>query len=162
MTFAATRSNEPYVPNDADTALAQESSRKLGRLLGKARHDAVRVQVLSVDSAEPVVTLPAPALDLLLRILSEMAQGHAVTLVPHHAELTTQQAADVLNVSRPHFVKLLERGVVPFHKVGTHRRVLFRDVAAYKQRVMAESEEALETLAALSQRLRLDESGDED
>jgi len=108
------------------------------------------------------VTLPAPALDLLLRILREMAQGNAITLVPHHAELTTQQAADALNVSRPHFIKLLERGVVPFHKVGTHRRILFRDVAAYKRRIEAESEAALEKLTALSQKLRLDEIGEED
>lgn len=162
MTFAASRPYEPYVPSDADTVLAQESSRKLGRLLGKAQNEAVRVQVLSDDGAEPVVTLPAPALGLLLRILREMAQGNAVTLVPHHAELTTQQAADALNVSRPHFIKLLERGVVPFHKVGTHRRVLFRDVAAYKRHVEAESEAALQQLAALSQKLRLDETGNED
>lgn len=162
MTFAASRPNEPYLPNDADSILAQESSRKLGRLLGKVRNEAVRVQVLNDDGAEPIVTLPAPALDLLLRILREMAQGNAITLVPHHAELTTQQAADALNVSRPHFIKLLERGVVPFHKVGTHRRVLFRDVAAYKRRIEAESEAALGKLAALSQKLRLDETGDED
>lgn len=162
MTFAASRPNEPYLPNDADSILAQESSQKLGRLLGKVRNEAVRVQVLNDDGAEPIVTLPAPALDLLLRILREMAQGNAITLVPHHAELTTQQAADALNVSRPHFIKLLERGVVPFRKVGTHRRVLFRDVAAYKRRVEAESEAALEKLAALSQKLRLDEIGDED
>jgi excisionase family DNA binding protein len=162
MTFAASRPYEPYVPNDADAILAQESGRKLGRLLGKAQNEAVRVQVLSDDGTEPVVTLPAPALALLLRILREMAQGNAVTIVPHHAELTTQQAADALNVSRPHFVKLLERGVVPFHKVGTHRRVLFRDIAAYKRRVEAESEAALASLAALSQKLRLDETGDED
>lgn len=162
MTFAASRPNEPYLPNDADSILAQESSRKLGRLLGKVRNEAVRVQVLNDDGAEPIVTLPAPALDLLLRILREMAQGNAITLVPHHAELTTQQAADALNVSRPHFVKLLERGALPFRKVGTHRRVLLRDVAAYKRRIEAESEAALEKLAALSQKLRLDEIGDED
>ena len=161
MTFAASRSYEPYLPNDEDTILAQESSRKLGRLLGKVQDEAVRVQVLN-DGAEPIVTLPAPALGLLLRILNEMAQGNAITLVPHHAELTTQQAADALNMSRPHFIKLLERGAVPFHKVGTHRRVLFRDVAAYKRRIQAESEAALEELAALSQKLRLDEIGNED
>ena len=84
------------------------------------------------------------------------AKGDPVTLMSHHAELTTQEAADLLNVSRPFVVSLLESGQLPFHKVGTHRPVRFSDLMTYKRRREAESEAALRELAALSQELKLD------
>jgi excisionase family DNA binding protein len=100
--------------------------------------------------------LPAAAVRLLGALLTELAKGNAVTLMPHHAELTTQEAADLLNVSRPFLVSLLENGQLPHHKVGRHRRVRFADLMTYKQRRDAESEAGLRELAALSQDMKLD------
>jgi excisionase family DNA binding protein len=78
--------------------------------------------------------LPDSVYTLLKRAVHELALGNAVTIVPIQAELTTQQAADLLNVSRPFLIKLLETGQIPYHMVGTHRRVTYRDLIAYRER----------------------------
>jgi excisionase family DNA binding protein len=87
--------------------------------------------------------------------LGELAVGNAVQVVPVHAELTTQEAANILNVSRPHMVKLLEEGKLPYHKTGRHRRVLFADLMRYKAQRESESNNAMQELADLSQGLGL-------
>ena len=86
-------------------------------------------------------------------MLTEIGQGNAVSIIPIHAELTTQEAADVLNVSRPFLVQLLEKGEMPFHKTGTHRRVRYQDVILYKARIDARRREVLDALAAQAQEL---------
>jgi excisionase family DNA binding protein len=101
------------------------------------------------------VVLPAAAVRLLFELLATMAEGHAVTLIPVHAELTTQQAADLLGVSRPFLVKELESGRLAHRKVGTHRRVLFRDLMVYKRAHEATRVEALGELAGQAQDLDL-------
>jgi excisionase family DNA binding protein len=146
MTTIATR--PPVQPSEADVRLARESSRALGPL---AQH-SLRVQV--EGRAEPV-EIPAPAVRMLVDLLVEMAAGHAVTLIPVHAELTTQQAAELLGVSRPFVINQLEAGKLKFHKVGTHRRIHFLDVMAYKQRMTMERKAALDELAEQAQALDL-------
>src|SRR3954447_20420301 len=123
---------ETVAPSEADALLARESSRRLAtHKLG--RRSSVRIQLLD-DGEEPeTLAVPASALRLFLHLLTEMSQGHAVTLVPTHAELTTQQAADLLNVSRPYMVKLLDEGKIPFRTVGKYRRVRFDDLMSYKK-----------------------------
>ena len=119
------------------------------------RADTQRIQILDEHDHAHQVELPTSALQLLMEILSELADGNAVKVVPVHAELTTQEAADMLNVSRPHLVKLLEEGVLPFHKTGRHRRVRFADLMVYRDARQKESESAMAELAAQAQQLRM-------
>jgi len=124
---------ETVAPSEADALLARESSRRLAtRKLG--RKTSIRIQVLDDGEEAETVSVPASALRLFLHLLTEMAQGNAVTLIPTHAELTTQQAADLLNVSRPYVVKLLDEGRIPSRSVGKYRRVRFDDLMAFKRK----------------------------
>jgi excisionase family DNA binding protein len=142
--------NEVFTPTDADSALAKESSRRLAARLGDA--NGVCLEVKTGTTSEELV-LPPAVVRLLWRILTEMGQGNAVTLTPIRAELTTQQAADLLNVSRPHLVTLLDEGAIPSRKVGSHRRVQLEDVLAYKRQFHARRNATLDELQALSQDL---------
>jgi excisionase family DNA binding protein len=159
MAMRVTDSTEPVVPNVHDSEVAQASSRALSSLLKAGEDLSVRLVEVGETGVEtaPLVRLPAPAVQLLMRILREMARGNAVTLLPHHAELTTQQAADILNVSRPHLIKLLEADAIPYHRVGTHRRVRFEHVLEYKQRTDEARRKSLAELADLSQELGPDQ-----
>ena len=117
----------PSLPlSSADIEVARASSKRLASILDADHSLTLRV---TDTHSEEVIDLPACAGTLLLEILEDMAAGSAVAVLRRDAELTTQQAADFLNVSRPFLVKLLERGIVPFRKVGTHRRVLFEGPA---------------------------------
>jgi len=153
VTSLLSESFETVAPTEADALLARESSRRLAARLPK--QPAVRIQFLEDGEPAETVAVPASALRFLLHVLTEMAQGNAVTLIPVHAELTTQQAADLLNVSRPFLVALLETGQIPYRKVGTHRRILSRDVMMYKQRTDAARLQALNELQAQAQELNM-------
>jgi excisionase family DNA binding protein len=123
---------EPVAPTDPEADLARESSRRLAPYL--AASNGLRFQIIEEGKPDEPLELPAAAVRLLVHILAEMAQGNAVTLVPIRAELTTQQAADLLQVSRPYLVKLLDEGKIPHRTVGKNRRVLFDDLMAYKRK----------------------------
>ena len=131
MTAHAFDPTEPITPSAADAMVARESARLLAPRLAKA-NGTMQMRVVEPDAASEAVTIPTAAFRLLVVILAEMASGNAVRLVPHHAELTTQEAAELLNVSRPYLIRLLDEGRIPFHRVGTHRRVLFKDVMTYR------------------------------
>lgn len=142
------------LPTDAEVSMAKESSRLLSLHLS-TKEESQSIRVIDQAGEHEAVRVPTAAFRLLIDILSEMAQGNAVSMIPVHAELTTQEAADMLNVSRPYLVKLLDSGEIPFHKVGSHRRVYYRDLAAYKGRVDGERNKALEALAAEAQELNM-------
>jgi excisionase family DNA binding protein len=145
-----TNGTEVVTPTASDAALAKESGKKLAAHLGDLK--GVRLQMKTGKKSEELV-LPPSALRLLVGVLTELGQGNAVTLTPHRAELTTQQAADLLIVSRPHLVKLLDEEGIPSHKVGSHRRVRLTDLLAYKKEMLAKRHAALDELTALSQEL---------
>lgn len=148
-------------PTEAESRLALESSRRLGPVVadltiaGTSPEEAAARVVVHVRGRPTGETLEIPlaALKLLDVVLAEMARGNAVTLTPVHAELTTQEAAGLLNVSRPYLIKLLDEGTIPHRKVGRHRRVRFDDLMAYKQRTDAARSEALDELVAQAQEL---------
>ncbi len=142
--------NEVVTPSKADSALARKSGEKL---VAHLRRATKRRLELKIGGTTDELVLPPSVVRLLLLLLNEMGQGNAVTITPHRAELTTQQAADLLNVSRPHLVKLLDEGTIPSRKVGTHRRVRLKDVLAYKRDFLARRQASLEELAALGQDL---------
>ena len=102
------------------------------------------------EDGESVRLAPAIA-DLVIDLLGGVASGQTVTLVPTSAMLTTQQAADILGVSRPHLSKLLKTGEIPFVSVGSHRRVMHADLMAYMDRRDAARHAALDDLARLGQ-----------
>lgn len=99
------------------------------------------------------IEIPASAFHALKLVVQGMARGQTMTLVPHGRELTTQEAADLLHVSRPHLVKLLDEGAIPHYKVGTHRRVRIEDVLDYRERRAAKRREKLDELTRLSEEL---------
>ncbi|KGF71503.1 excisionase [Neosynechococcus sphagnicola sy1] len=158
MTSGIADFQETVVPTAADTELARDSSRQLLKLLSR-QHDIgkqfsnFQLRVQTVNEPEEVVVIPVSALRLLTDILTQMARGNAVKLIPVHAELTTQQAADILNVSRPFLIGLIDDNKIPYRKVGTHRRIRFEDLMAYKQDVDQQRLQALEELAREAQEL---------
>lgn len=137
---------ETAIPSADDSRLAQEASRTLAR---KAADTELKVKL--EDGSELV--LPKAATRLLGYILTEMSQGNAVTIIPLHAELTTQEAADLLHISRPHLIKLLTAKKLPFHMAGSHRRIKFNDLRAYENEVEKTRREAMQELANQAQDL---------
>lgn len=140
----------PTLPTAQEAELARISSRLLATCIGHGPTARLRV----IDG-EDEIEVPVSALRMLVDILANMAEGNAISIVPIHAELTTQQAADFLNVSRPYLVGLVERGELPHHKVGTHRRIYFRDLVAYHERRLVQAKAAFAEMSAEAQELGL-------
>src|SRR5579872_5238404 len=137
------------LPSEAEAEVAEETSRILASRLKKGI--AMHFRIVDEESAQPTVKLPVPAVDLLLRILEEMARGNAVRIIPVHAELTTQEAADMLDISRPSLIQLLDEGKIEYRRVGTHRRVRFEALMKYKRQADEARRAALDQLAAYDQ-----------
>ena len=134
-------------------SLRQQLQQVLSELDEEGRAGPVSLRI--GGESEATVSLPSAAVGPLLTLLSDLAEGRAVSVTDADEELTTREAADLLNVSRPHLTQLLKEGTIPSHKVGSHHRVYRRDVLAYKAKRQERSEEALQKLTRLSQELGL-------
>jgi excisionase family DNA binding protein len=145
-----THKNLGPAPTEEEMELARAAGPRLADRLGKGKKIEIRI-----GSKDEPLTLPATSLRLLADILVQMGEGNAVAVLPVETELSSQQAADVLNVSRPYLVKLLEDGKLPYRSVGTRRRVLLCDVLGYKKSVADARAKVLEELAAQAQELKM-------
>jgi excisionase family DNA binding protein len=146
--MATSNTNRLPTPQEA------EEAKKTSRALTKYAHDErLHLKIANGNHETDDLILPGYALEMLLCILTEMSKGNAVTFMPIHAELSTQEAATILNVSRPHLISLLEQGDLPYRKVGAHRRVLAEDVFNYKKQIDEERLKTLDELAAQAQGL---------
>jgi excisionase family DNA binding protein len=143
----ANTSFAPVEPTPDDIGVAQDTSAKLAGLADGGR--------ATLQVGREKLDLPPSALKMLVVILGEFAKGRAVALSPIEVEVSTQRAADILNVSRPYLVELLETGKIPFRKVGTHRRVRLDDVLQYQAEMRAHTARVLDELADLSQEMGL-------
>lgn len=143
------------LPSEREAELARTSGRDLSVVLS-SRAENQQFDFRDDRGEVRTVTLPTSFVRLMVDALAEIGKGNAVSIIPIHAELTSQEAADVLNVSRPYLIQLLDKGEIPFRKVNTHRRIRYDDVMAYKNRVDADRRAALEELAALDQEMGLE------
>jgi excisionase family DNA binding protein len=144
-----------YVPKGDDAKLSQASHSILAPHLNNT---ALQIKIVEADGTERTVAIPTAAYRLLVDVLTQMAQGNAVTLIPIHAELTTQEAADLLNVSRPYLIKQIEAGEIPHHKIGRHRRIRFDDLMRYREGIDRDRSKALDELVAQTEALELYDS----
>jgi excisionase family DNA binding protein len=135
MMTSTTQSGVAFPPRDLNALL------DLGRFLEQHTEPGL---LLGPDGEQ--VPLPEEVYTLLVEVVEAMREGKVITLVPHTQRLTTQEAADFLGVSRPTLVKLLEEGKIPYEQPGRHRRVLFTDVLAYRERLHGERRAALEQM----------------
>jgi excisionase family DNA binding protein len=137
-------------PSAQDAAIARVSGQRLSGYVQQKRPLTLRVKDAEQDKP---IELPAGAVALLMDILEAMAAGRGVSIIPENAELTTVQASEILNVSRPFLIKLLEEGAIAHRKVGKHRRVRAEDVMAYKATIDQDREKILDQLAQDAQEM---------
>ena len=143
---------EPFIANDAEAAIVRTAASRLKAVV-KAKQDIkIRVQ----EEPEIVVPLPARIVELIFELLESVGRRVPVSVIPHDAELTTQQAADYLNVSRPYLTRLMDEGKIKHRCVGRHRRVRFGDLERYARQSLKEREEAIKKVALEAERLNLE------
>lgn len=141
-------SNQLHLPDEQEARSARQLSKRLARYVG-------RDLTLHIDNETDPLVLSQGVLAVLQEVLAQTALGRPVKVLPLEAELTTQQAAELLRVSRPFLVKLLEAGTIPHRKVGSHRRVDLSNLLNYQARVKNQQEDALRELQEQAQILKM-------
>lgn len=155
--MASVLDREMVLDSKEDVELAKAAQRCIVSALDHSRALSIAIVEDGVERLDqsPLLRLPPKVLRLLADMLGSLAQGKAVAIVPKELDITTQEAAMYLNVSRPYLVRLLEEGKIAYHKVGTHRRIRFADVVQYKEDRQKTSQDALQKLADQAQELNM-------
>lgn len=151
-TMSTAHRRPPQLPSEAEISQAKLASRQLARLLPEGQQP---LRLVTEDNRHEMISIPPSALRLMVDVLTQLGQGHGVTILPEKAELTTQEAADYLNVSRPYVVKLIETGRLPARSVGTRRRIAFEDLIRFDEQDRQSRRAALDELARLDRDLDL-------
>jgi excisionase family DNA binding protein len=146
------------IPSPGDSALAQREASRMLEVTRNMKSKSIELLLgqFQIEKKPLELNIPVAAMQMLIEIMQQMAQGKPVSIIPSNAELTTQQAADFLSVSRPYFVKLLEEGKMPFKKVGTRRRVLFKDLIEFRTLDLERRNKVADELVGLSQEIAND------
>lgn len=148
---------QPVLPKSHDIDLAEKALLQMSSFLSQGRKKDIQFSLRRPSRKEIIEFSLSPTIvELIFRTLVHIAKGNAVTIVPFHAELTTQEAANFLNISRPFLIQLLEKGKIPFRRVGRHRRILFEDIVKYKEKSKEKSRKIREELTREAQELGLD------
>ena len=148
------QTHEPFVADEAEAVIARKAADKL-KAVAEA-NEGVKITLDGKEDKKIIVPLPARAVAIIYEVLEAMANRTPMSLIPHDAELTTQQAADSLNVSRPYLIRQLEENKLQYRKVGSHRRVRFADLIEYEKACRNDQNKALADLNEESKRLGLE------
>ena len=144
--------NNYVPPADQEIAIARNAAKRI--TLESNGDDSKKYFIYDSENEEPI-ELPAAAVAVLRDLLEFMSRGHGITMFPRLAEVTTMEAADILNVSRPFVIKLLEEGELPYRLVGRHRRIQLKDLLDYKKNIDLRREAVLDQMVAEAQELGL-------
>ncbi len=148
------RKLEPPKMSAQELEMARVAQRCIMEALDRSK--AVSIMLTSDGEGQPSVAVPPAALKLIGQLLGAMSEGRPVLLVPEKQELTTVEAANFLNVSRPFVIKEIEAGRLPYRMVGRHRRIAFEDLVAYERKMREKQRTALERMAENERELGLD------
>jgi excisionase family DNA binding protein len=149
-TFSRQKGESAMTALEQKLITSTEDEQPALKKIGEVLKSEVRVPKLIGPQGEEI-TLPLSLFYVLRQVIYHMTHGRAINIVPISKELTTQEAADILNVSRPYLIKLLEQKSIPFHKVGTHRRILFSDLMEYKKQRDTDRRSGLAEITRISE-----------
>lgn len=152
MQVQANRSDQ--YPDDR-RSVSEQANRALCELNNILDRDGSPEISVRVESIEGVVQVPREVAEVMRQVLASTAAGQSVAVIPHHAELTTQQAADMLGVSRPYLIKQLSEGRIAYRKVGSHRRINAASLEQYRKDMAHEGRKAADELTALAEDMGL-------
>jgi excisionase family DNA binding protein len=141
-------------PGEVDAEIAERAARRINEYL-EGHPDDDLIEAIGEVGTEDALVIPRATVVMFAQILELLAQGRGVQIFPKEVELSTQQAADMLNVSRPYLIGLLEAGKIPFRKVGRHRRIRLEDLMDYQRRDDLDRRVAADKLAELTEQLDL-------